>query len=140
MNGNTNPYDPTQMFKDWLEKGGKAQAEFMKTFGTLMQNKPTQNFDPMEFMKEMTDKASQTQSNIMENLGSMQKTGMESLFNLGQFMPKISAWGAFKTTVGSNGRISIPEAERAAIGIKEGDLIQVVVLPIDKKATKGVTK
>ena len=38
----------------------------------------------------------------------------------------------FKTSVQKAGRISIPEAERKALGIKEGDLVQVVVIPIKK--------
>jgi AbrB family looped-hinge helix DNA binding protein len=42
-------------------------------------------------------------------------------------------WGAYKTTIGSNGRISIPEAERSALGLGVGDLVQVIVLPIAKK-------
>ncbi|HXV51466.1 MAG TPA: AbrB/MazE/SpoVT family DNA-binding domain-containing protein, partial [Nitrosopumilaceae archaeon] len=47
--------------------------------------------------------------------------------------------GAYKTSVGSNGRISIPEAERDALGLKEGDLVQVIVLPLEKKSkTKEV--
>ncbi|MBM3904658.1 MAG: transcriptional regulator, partial [Thaumarchaeota archaeon] len=32
-----------------------------------------------------------------------------------------------------NGRISIPEAERDALRINEGDLVQVVVIPLEKK-------
>ena len=36
MNGNRNPYDPTKMFKDWIQKSGRAQTEFMKNFGSLM--------------------------------------------------------------------------------------------------------
>ena len=27
-------------------------------------------------------------------------------------------WGAYKTTISSNGRISIPEAERNALGLR----------------------
>ena|ERR1700730_18931063 len=38
----------------------------------------------------------------------------------------------FKTSVQKAGRISIPEAERQALGIKEGDLVQVVVIPIKR--------
>ena len=49
-------------------------------------------------------------------------------------LPNFLSWGAFKTNVGSNGRISIPEAEREALGLKEGDLVQVVVLPIKQKS------
>ena len=48
-------------------------------------------------------------------------------------MPNLPDWGAYKTSVGSNGRISIPEAERNALGLKEGNLVQVIVLPISKK-------
>ena len=56
-------------------------------------------------------------------------------------MPNLPTWGAFKTSVGSNGRISIPEAEREALGIKEGNLVQVIVLPIEKKLkNQGVKK
>jgi AbrB family looped-hinge helix DNA binding protein len=44
-----------------------------------------------------------------------------------------SRFGAvFKTSVQKAGRISIPEAERRALEIKEGDLVQVVVIPIKK--------
>jgi AbrB family looped-hinge helix DNA binding protein len=39
----------------------------------------------------------------------------------------------FKTTVQSGGRISIPEAERIALNIEEGDLVQVIVTPILRK-------
>lgn len=36
----------------------------------------------------------------------------------------------FKTRVQSGGRISIPDAEREALGIDEGDLVQAFVIPI----------
>ena len=38
MSGNSNQYDPTAMFKDWIQKSGRAQTEFMKSFGSLMGN------------------------------------------------------------------------------------------------------
>lgn len=134
MAGNTYQYDPTQMFRDWIQKSGKAQTEFMKAFGSMITNQPNQAFDPLVTLKEMSNKATQAQSNFLENFGSMQAKGMENLLNLGQVMPKFLSWGAYKTSVGSNGRISIPEAERAALGIKEGDLVQVIILPIEKKS------
>ena len=58
------------------------------------------------------------------------------MFNVAQMMPSFLQWGAYKTSVGSNGRISIPEAEREALGLKEGDLVQVVILPIEKKSKR----
>ena len=49
-------------------------------------------------------------------------------------MPNFLSWGAFKTSVGSNGRISIPEAERDALSVNEGDLVQVIVIPVSPKS------
>jgi bifunctional DNA-binding transcriptional regulator/antitoxin component of YhaV-PrlF toxin-antitoxin module len=39
----------------------------------------------------------------------------------------------FKTTVQSGGRISIPEAERQALNIEDGNLVQVIIIPIERK-------
>jgi len=140
MSGNENPYDPTRMFQDWIQKSGKAQAEFMRNFGSIMNNQNNQNFDPLSTLKEMGDKISDAQSNFMKSLNSMQSQGMEKMFSLQQMMPNFMSWGAYKTTIGSNGRISIPEAERTALGLKEGDLIQVVILPIEKRIKKEEVK
>ena len=68
----------------------------------------------------------------MQNMSSMQNQGMEAMFNIGQMLPSFMNWGAYKTTLSSNGRISIPEAERNALGLGEGDLVQVIILPIAK--------
>ncbi|MFB6079996.1 MAG: AbrB/MazE/SpoVT family DNA-binding domain-containing protein [Haloferacaceae archaeon] len=38
----------------------------------------------------------------------------------------------FKTRVQSGGRISIPDAEREALDIGEGDLVQAFVVPLDR--------
>lgn len=135
MTGNSNQYDPTTMFKEWIQKGGKAQMEFMKTFGTMM-GQQKQEFDPVETLKGIASKGAKVQSEMMENFGNIQSKAMDSAFKLAQSMPQFVSWGAFKTTVGSNGRISIPEAERDALGLKEGDLVQVVVIPVEKKSKK----
>jgi hypothetical protein len=37
----------------------------------------------------------------------------------------------FKTRVQSGGRISIPDAEREALGINEGDIVQTIVIPLN---------
>ncbi len=134
MSGNQNPYDPTIMFKNWIQKSGRAQAEFMKNFGSLMTNQNTQTFDPLETLKEVSENARDTQSKMMQNMSSLQSKNMDTMFNIGQMLPSFMNWGAYKTTVGSNGRISIPEAERNALGLGEGDLVQVIVLPIAKKS------
>lgn len=140
MTGNQYQYDPTEMFRDWIQKSGKAQAEFMKNFGSFMATQKESEFDPVKALKEITNKTAQTQSSMMENMASMQANSIDKMFSLGQIMPNFMNWGAYKTTVGSNGRISIPEAERNALGLKEGDLVQVVVLPISNKSANKEVK
>ena len=140
MSGNSNPYDPTKMFKDWIQKSGRAQTEFMKSFGSLMTERDTQTFNPLETLKEVSDRTRQTQSNLMQNMSSMQSQGMDAMFNIGQMLPSFMNWGAYKTTLSSNGRISIPEAERNALGLGEGDLIQVIILPIAKNSKNKEVK
>ena len=137
MNGNNNPYDPTEMFKAWIQKSGNAQTEFMKSFGSLMTNQSSQTFNPLDTLKGVAESTKQTQSNIMENVSSMQNKSMDTMFSIGQMLPSFMNWGAYKTTVGSNGRISIPEAERNALELSEGDLVQVIILPIAKKSSKA---
>lgn len=131
MVGNGNQIDYVSMFQDWVQKGGRAQAEFMKAFSSYMEN--NQKFDPLNAIKELTSKSSEAQSEFVNNMSSVQKNVMEQLFNMGNLMQNFMGYGAFKTTIGSNGRISIPEAERDALRINEGDLVQVVVIPLEKK-------
>ncbi len=140
MNGNNYQYDPSKMFKDWIQKSGRAQAEFMKNFGSLMTNQTSQTFNPLNTLREVSDSTRQTQSNLMQNMSSMQSKSMDTMFNIGQMLPSFLNWGAYKTTISSNGRISIPEAERNALGLGEGDLIQVIILPIAKKSKNKEVK
>ena len=140
MSGNSNQYDPTQMFKEWIQKSGRAQAEFVKNFGSLMTNQSSQTFNPLETLREVTDNTSQAQSNLMQSMSSIQSKGMDAMFNIGQMLPSFMNWGAYKTTISSNGRISIPEAERTALGLGEGDLVQIIILPITKKSKNKEVK
>ena len=140
MNGNSNQYDPTAMFREWIQKSGRSQAEFMKNFGALMTNQNSQTFNPLETLREVSDSTRQTQANFMQNMASMQNKSMDTMFSIGQMLPSFMNWGAYKTTISSNGRISIPEAERNALGLGEGDLVQVIILPIAKKSKNKEVK
>ena len=134
MSGNQNPYDPSEMFKVWIQKSGRAQAEFIKNFGSLMSNQTSKTFNPLETLKEVSDNTKNAQSQLLQNMSSLQSKSMDTMFSIGQMLPSFMNWGAYKTTVSSNGRISIPEAERNALGLSEGDLVQVIVLPLAKKS------
>ena len=140
MIGNNNQYNPTEMFKDWIQKSGRAQAEFIKNFGSLMTNQTSQTFNPLDILREVSDSTKQSQSNLMENMSSMQSKSMDTMFNIGQMLPSFMNWGAYKTTISSNGRISIPEAERNALGLGTGDLVQVIIMPIAKKSKNKEVK
>jgi len=140
MSGNQNLYDPSEMFKSWIQKSGRAQAEFMKNFGSLMTNQTSQTFNPLETLKGVSDTARQTQSNMMDNMSTIQSKSMDTMFSIGQMLPSFMNWGAYKTTISSNGRISIPEAERNALGLGDGDLVQVIILPIAKKSKNREVK
>jgi len=139
MDGNNNQYDPTTMFKEWIQRGGKAQMDFFKTFGDIMSHQGGQ-FNPSNTLKEIVEKNTKTQADFMQNIGDFQAKAMNSWSNMSQSVPQFLSWGAFKTAVGSNGRISIPEAERDALKIGEGDLVQVIIVPIEKKRKQGVKK
>lgn len=58
--------------------------------------------------------------------------------SLREEIPKIMenaayAHAFFKAKVGESGRVTIPTAEREALDINEGDLVQVIVKPLNKK-------
>lgn len=44
--------------------------------------------------------------------------------------------GTFKTRVQSGGRVTVPGAERDALGIEEGDIVQTIVVPVDDTRTQ----
>ena len=90
-------------------------------------------FDPSEMYKQWLDNMSNAQTNFM-NMNQSQPNMQNPFTNMQNMMPNFLLWGAFKTTVGSNGRISIPEAERDALGIEEGDLVQIIITPIKSKS------
>src|SRR3954462_6219975 len=87
--------------------------------------------DPVSTFKKAVDKGSEAQKEFLKQFSSIQHDAMQNFFSTLQGLVYYNAM--FKTTVQSGGRISIPEAERQALNIEEGDLVQVVLIPIDRK-------
>src|SRR5215813_14000251 len=90
--------------------------------------------DPVSTFKKAVDKGSEAQKELMKQFSSIQQNAMQNFFSTLQGLIYYNAM--FKTTVQSGGRISIPEAERQALDIDDGDLVQVIIIPIERKRTK----
>lgn len=94
-------------------------------------NNPT---DPVDMFKKAVEKGSEAQKELAKQVSTLQVDAMQNYFAM---LRGLSFYNAmFKTTVQSGGRISIPEAERQALNIEDGDLVQVIVIPIERKRKK----
>lgn len=124
-----------------MERASQAQGEFAKSLGDAMGRRTdgAEGGAPSPqaaagSLAEAAGRAADMQAGLLRMLGSMQARGLDKMADIGQLaalmMPNVCNWGAYKTAVGNNGRISIPEAERRALGLSDGDLVQVIVVPI----------
>ena len=93
--------------------------------------------DPVEAFKKAIEKGSEAQKNFMNQFTNMQQDAVQNYFEVLRGLSYYNAM--FKTTVQSGGRISIPEAERQALNIEDGDLVQVIVVPIEHRRKKEQT-
>ncbi|HEV8387578.1 MAG TPA: AbrB/MazE/SpoVT family DNA-binding domain-containing protein [Nitrososphaera sp.] len=97
----------------------------------MTSNEPT---DPVEAFKKVVEKGSEAQKDFLKQFSSIQQDAMQNYFAVLRGLSYYNAM--FKTTVQSGGRISIPEAERQALNIEDGDLVQVIVVPIERRRKK----
>jgi hypothetical protein len=81
--------------------------------------------------KKAVEKGSQAQKDFIRQFSTIQQDVMQNFLAMLQSLTYYNAM--FKTTVQSGGRISIPEAERQALNIEDGDLVQVIVIPIERR-------
>jgi len=102
-----------------------------------MGDKPEFNEDMGSYKKAM-DSTSQAQQDFFKKFSNLQLDAMQNFFSLLQGLTFYHAM--FKTTIQSGGRISIPEAERQALKIDDGDLVQVIVIPIERKHKNTANK
>ncbi|HEX7031604.1 MAG TPA: AbrB/MazE/SpoVT family DNA-binding domain-containing protein [Nitrososphaera sp.] len=94
----------------------------------MSSNDPT---DPIEAFKKAIEKGSEAQKDFLKQFANIQQDTMQNYFTVLRGLTFYNAM--FKTTVQSGGRISIPEAERQALKIEDGDLVQVIVVPIERR-------
>jgi uncharacterized protein (UPF0333 family) len=94
--------------------------------------------DPMEAFKKAMSKGSEAQKDFIRQFSNIQQDAMQNYFAVLQSLTFNNAM--FKTTVQSGGRISIPEAERQALNIEDGDLVQVIVVPIERRRKGSMQK
>lgn len=91
-------------------------------------------FPPAMFAKQFADlgeEAIEAQRAWFDGLADLTSFSGESLGPT----PMQLATATFKTRVQSNGRLSIPDAEREALDIEEGDIVQAVVVPVKRNRT-----
>jgi len=82
-----------------------------------------------EASEEAVERQQQLFRQFLEASGG---AGMSDASPLSQLGSMGMGSAVFKTRVQSGGRISIPDAEREALDIDEGDIVQAVVIPLTK--------
>jgi hypothetical protein len=81
----------------------------------------------MKNFQQASEQAMEQQQEFLQGLlgGGASGVGVPQLGAMSQM-------ATFKTRVQSGGRISIPDAEREALDIEEGDIVQTVVIPVKR--------
>lgn len=87
---------------------------------------------PQDFFKMFTETGEQAVETQQELFKQMLGAGMSGGMDMNQ-LGAMSQTATFKTRVQSGGRISIPDAEREALDIEEGDIVQAVVVPVKRE-------
>jgi len=95
------------------------------------ENEENKNMD----FKKSIEKVTEFQQDLLRQFSSIQYNAFQNMFSSLQGFTNYNAM--FKTNVQTGGRISIPEAERQALGIEEGDLVQVIIIPITRKKNRS---
>lgn len=83
-------------------------------------------FDAEYFKKslEMWEGVVKAQQELMKKFTEMQSSFLE----FSKFTPFSNNIAVFRAKIQSGGRISIPEADRTALNLKEGDVVKVIVI------------
>ena len=87
---------------------------------------------PALWAKQFQEASEQAVEQQTEFAKQMFSAGGSGFGNLSQLAASSMGTATFKTRVQSGGRISIPDAEREALDIEEGDIVQTVVIPVKR--------
>ena len=88
-------------------------------------------FPPAAFAEGMQRASEEFTTQQLELFRRMMTGGSRRNGSFDDLRAASSDAAVFKTRVQSGGRISIPDAEREALDIGEGDLVQTFVIPLD---------
>jgi hypothetical protein len=91
------------------------------------------NKSTRDFVEKIAQDAVTKQIDFLRDSALGQMDAMRAFLSAFQ---RLTQFAMFKTNVQSGGRISIPEAERLTVGIKDGALVQVIIFPIGGKEQK----
>ncbi len=86
----------------------------------------------MQQFQEASEEAAESQAEFMREMMASMNTTPSDLPDLSALSSFGMGTAMFKSRVQSNGRVSIPDAEREALDIEEGDIVQTIVLPIKR--------
>jgi hypothetical protein len=88
----------------------------------------------LKALQETSEQATRTQQEALQSLFSGPSVGSSTpdLGDISEQLGTMSQMATFKTRIQSGGRISIPDAEREALDIGEGDIVQTVVVPVKR--------
>ena len=89
-------------------------------------------FPPALFTKQMREAGEQVAESQQELLKQMIQATPRAFDDMTTVGPMNLGTATFKARVQSGGRISIPDAEREALDIEEGDIVQTMVVPVKR--------
>lgn len=89
----------------------------------------------LKAMQETSEQATRQQQEAFRNLfmgAGGGSSGTPDLGDISEQLGTMTQMATFKTRIQSGGRISIPDAEREALDIGEGDIVQTVIVPVKR--------
>ncbi|GAB3030124.1 AbrB/MazE/SpoVT family DNA-binding domain-containing protein [Natronobiforma cellulositropha] len=87
---------------------------------------------PAMFTRQMQEAGEQVAESQQELFRQFVEASSSPFSELPGYPPMGTNTATFKARVQSGGRVSIPEPERDALDIEEGDIVQTIVVPVKR--------